>query len=76
MPFLFFQLPHVLYKSLLVRLLGVSGMLMDIWNAFASLLTNPAKRPSFVTQTYLRPSLTKHSYTRSIGERMSSAMGA
>jgi hypothetical protein len=39
-------------------------------------LTSPAYRPSFVTQTYLSPSFTKHSYTKSIGDRISSAKGA
>jgi hypothetical protein len=38
--------------------------------------TIPAYFPSFVTQTYLSPSFTKHSYTRSIGEWMSSVSGA
>ena len=40
------------------------------------LLTIPAYFPSLTTQIYLNPSLTKHSYTRSIGLCTSSAMGA
>jgi hypothetical protein len=40
------------------------------------LWTSPAYWPSLRTQTYLNPSLTKHWYTRSIGEWMSKATGA
>lgn len=43
-------------------------------NAF--LCTNPTNLPSLNTQIYLNPSLTKHSYTKSIGEQISSATGA
>lgn len=36
----------------------------------------PAYLPSLKTQTYRRPSLTKHSYARSIGDLISRATGA
>ena len=39
-------------------------------------LTIPAYLPSLRTQIYRRPSLAKHSYTRSRGELISSATGA
>lgn len=36
----------------------------------------PAYFPSLNTQIYLNPNLTKHSYTKSIGDLISSATGA
>jgi hypothetical protein len=74
MPVLFFQLPHVFNKCLLMGLQSLSARFQKQRRAGG--LTKPAKRPSFVTQTYLSPNFTKHSYTKSIGERISSAIGA
>lgn len=36
----------------------------------------PAYLPSLNTQMYLNPNLTKHSYTKSIGDLISKATGA
>jgi hypothetical protein len=43
-------------------------------NAF--LCTSPTNFPSLNTQMYRKPNLTKHSYTKSMGEQISSETGA
>lgn len=45
-------------------------------NRASRALTMPLYLPSLRAQMYRRPSFTKHSYTRSMGDRMSNATGA
>jgi hypothetical protein len=73
------QLTHVLCKGLLVSLShnhqqGPSHTQHGILEA--GRLTMPAYRPSRKTQIYLKPNLTKHSYTKSMGDLISNATGA
>lgn len=54
----------------------VSTLLTSTFEASGSKLTSPAYFPSLVTQTNRNPNLTKHSYTKSIGELISRLKGA